>query len=420
MMVNRVVQTQPRRVRISLLLLCASMASWVFSNAYAQGQRQEPPDSGRVKLGETDLYPTLRLEYGVNDNAFLESSNEEETSRVTVQPGVVWFASQRTTTLRMEYQGEFSQHSVSELDVQNHALDFQVRTELGRQWRAQTSGSFERRSFELGADRTSGNAREAGEPFQFNDFTLAAVGTFGAQGARGNLDFGIRTRQLDPKNLLESSDDFGYTRISPFLLFSFRLSQDTRLTFETRFSDFDYELDTRDRTETAFLIGARFAATGRLTGSFDLGVSSAEFDTQGIEASDNVIASAQIGYELTEAAVFTLSGQRSIENATVFDESEGDNDRLRNTVRLQWNQQFTARVAHEAFVRSQVLDRTCPFRGFGDTEFGYQLGVSVRRWIEVGGFFRNRGREFDTCDAGTDSDLDYDSQRIGVFVNMTL
>ncbi|MFK7857894.1 MAG: outer membrane beta-barrel protein [Granulosicoccus sp.] len=404
-----------RRVQYPVMLLCLGAILGTAPGVYAQGE----PDGGRIKLGETDLYPSIRLEYGLNDNAFLENDNVEDTTRISLQPSLIWFASQKSTSLRAEYRGDYASHSVSELDYQDHTLNFLGRSVLGRQWRVATSLDVSRRSFELGAERTFGNARQIGEPFTFNDLNFAAVGTFGADRARGNLDFGVRMRQLDPVSQVDSADDFAYNRIAPFALFSLRLSRDTRLTFEARFSDYDYDLDTRDRSEAAFLVGARFAATGRLTGSFEIGSSAISSDNVLIDGTSDLIAEAEIAYSLTEAALFTLNGSRRIDNATTFNAAEGDG-RIRNTVTLQWDQEYSARVAHKAYVLSELVDRSCPFRGSSEAEFGYELGVSVRRWMDIGGFYRNQSRSFDMCPGQFDTEIDYDNQRIGVFINVTL
>lgn len=403
------------RTRLFILLLSLGVAVGAMPHADAQ----QVPDTGRIKLGETDLYPSIRLEYGINDNAYLETNNTEDTNRTSIKPRVVWLASQRTTRLRAEYRGNFAIHSVSDLDYQNHYLDFRGSSVLGRQWRVAAAANYSRRSYDLGAERTVGQGRFFGEPFIFDDINLSAIGTFGANGARGNLDFGIRMRQLEPQSLEEESGDFAYTRIAPFALFSLRLSGDTRLTFETRFSEYDYDLDSRDRSEAAFLVGARFAATGRLTGSFDVGVSSVSSDNDQTDGTSDLIASAELGYSLTEAALFTLTGQRRIDNATAFNAAEGDG-RIRNTVRLQWDQEYSSRVSHEAYVQSEIVDRSCPSRSSSEAEFGYQLGVSVRRWVQLGGFYRNRSRSFDNCPGEFEGDIDYDNQRVGVFVELSL
>jgi len=331
----------------------------------------------------------------------------------------VWFASQRSTNIRAQYSGDFASHSESNLDYQNHALTFRASSVLSRRWRVATAGGIERRSLPLGTERTGENTRSFTDPFTFNDLSLSAVGTFGAQGARGNVDFGVRLRRLDPKNLLDLADDFGYTSVGPFARFSYRISGDTRMTLEGRITDFDYELDIRDRTETAFLLGATFAATGRLTGAFDIGVSTISSDNANEDGNNNLIASADIGYSVSSATLFALTVARRIDNRNAFSANE-QNSRIRNTVRLEWDQDYSARVSHEAYVLSEIVDRTCPFRASSDVEYGFQLGVSVRRWVQLGGFITNKSRSFDTCPAEFNENNDYNNERLGVFINVTL
>ena len=380
---------------------------------------QDVPDSGRISLGETDLYPSLRLELGTNNNAFLESSNEETTTTFAVQPGFIWLASKGSTTLRADYSGNFTANSVSELNVQTHDFGLDARAVLGRQWRVAALASIARNSFELGSNRTIGAGRDFDEPFIFNDIDFSSFVTFGAQGARGNIEFGVRGRTLDSRNQSETSGGFDNDRFGPFGVFSLRVSGDTRLTFETRFESVDFDFDSSDRDDLTFLIGLRFAATGRLSGSLDVGATQLFFDTPGIDDRTETVASATLRFEATERAIFRLTARRSVDFSSAID-AVGNEDRVLNLLRLQWDQQFSGRISHVAFVESAIRDLECPSRGSTRINLGYELGLSVRRWFEVGASVTSLSRDFDDCPGAENADIDFTRQQLGVFVNLTL
>ena len=101
--------------------------------------------------------------------------------------------------------------------------------------------------------------------------------------------------------------------------------------------------------------------------------------------------------------------------------SEGSEQGVIDTFRLNWAHDWSGRVSSRAFVSLRASDRSCPTP---DTEFvssGFQLGLDIRRWLEIGAGLALESRTADDCsDVAFSDELDFDRERANIFVRATL
>ncbi len=428
-----------RSAGLGIALALGSAASLWCSLATAQ--QGEYSDRPSVKVGDSDLYPSLRIGYERNNNAFLTPDDETSANDLRITPEVLWRADQRTVLLEGRYRGDYRTSSEGALDRTDHLLGLSANAVLGTRQRVEGGLSFLQGSEDVGTELTRGDGTDFDKPAVFNELNADGSFTYGADGARGNFEFGLRLTDFDYDALRRLSDDVdvtdgrGYSLVEPFGVFSLRLSEDTRALLGLEVGQYSYENDAQDRQDLTVYTGLNFSATGALSGNLQLGSTTASFDN--IDRDDQTTFSARIGvvYSPVDYSSVTLTFNREFDNRTsegFVDENtgqqtdEGDVLTVEDLLRLDWNYDWSSRFYHNAFFQLTQRDRECPEIDDDVLSAGLELNLMVRRWVEVGVGFTTGSRSGDAKDCGDAVDeqavdnLDYDRQVIGAHVRFTL
>ena len=105
-----------------------------------------------IKVGEAQLFPSLRIEAGQTDNAFRRDENEVENAYTAVQPSLVWKADRRNTFLEFRYDGDYRLNDEDEFDFADHFAGGEFSTEFSRRSRLNASIEFSLGHSDLGDD----------------------------------------------------------------------------------------------------------------------------------------------------------------------------------------------------------------------------------------------------------------------------
>lgn len=409
------VKTRPpfRKGRSTSTVLLAFTLSCLASATLAQDDNLGAP----VNVGDSQVYPSIRVDYIQNDNAFLTDANKKSASGVIASPSVVWKADKRTTVLTARYKGNYGKFSESALDYNDHSLGLGVGVGISKRLGASIDLTFDQGHEQLGTNLTRVDAQAYDEQVVFRDFSFNTRLRYGAKAAKGNVEVGLLYTDHTPETLKGISGATEYTLVQPSVLFSLRVSPDTRLLFEVLNSTYDYREDSRDRTDLTVLSGLQFSATGKLTGILKLGVTQSDYELTSRQDSSELFVDSNIIYVPQDQSRLNLRLKRD------FDNDDGSSlSAVSDIIRLGWRYDWSERFYHRLSAGRTSTSRTCPDRGESTVFYGLEGNVKVYRWLEVGAGIYQQNGTGDSCpgDTAETDKLDYERQNIGVHVRATL
>ena len=380
------------------------------------------PDGQSVKLGETDLVPSLRIDFLSTDNTFRTADNEIDSTTVVVSPQVNWYAERRLIDLRASYQGSFAQSSEDAPDYADHLLGFSANVEFNSKNRSFASIAFSSEHDDIGSGVLS-NITES-DPLdvaETSNFRLSAAHTFGARSARGNLTGGLRVESRNFRNQPTFTAGRDHLRIEPFARFSYRASADTRFIIGGRLANFTFDNDINDRLDGTLFAGVNFAATGKLSGIFRIGATQSSFSESERSDETSLFLDADLLYRPSDFSQLRLGLRRDVDNDRgSFTALESALD---TTLTASWDHQWSSRISTRAAIEVEDFDATCPEPSDTVTTPSFELEFALRRWISFGLSASAEQRDVSDCDntAIDDQGLDeYDRQDFGVFVRGSL
>ena len=405
-LIGRTLQ-QNCRTQFFVLLVCLL----AHGNAHSQGAEQQS-----IKIGETDLYPSVRVDYKQNDNIFLSASDELDSTGVIISPRVDWVADRRLLTLRGNYTGNYSSNSESALDYADHEFSADAAAEFTARKRAEGKLVLEFGHETLGTQRTRGSATTDDTAVKFLSTTLSGEYVYGAKNARGNLIGGVRLQNFAYTNRSDVTSGGDYTSLEPYGIFSLRLSPDTRALLELRFASINFN-GSRDRTDTSLLAGFSFEPSGKFGGDLKVGTTLSNFS--GGDSDSSVISEISLFYEPVPFSRFSVNFARSIDNESANPANADAVNVITDELTVGWRHEWSSRVFHNASLSIDAIDQACPSSDLTITGGSFDLNVLVRRWLTVGANFAASQRESDDC-AGSENVLDYERQIVGVHFRATL
>ena len=380
----------------------------------------EPDGALSFKLGETDVYPSVRIDYLQNSNAFLTPSNPTEAADITISPELNWVADRRLVTLLGTYSGNYNSSSEEALNYADHTLSFTADAELSSRKHVDATLSLNFGHEDLGLELTRGNADENSELVQFTNIEGLASFRYGADQARGNVTAGLNLQDFGYNSRRDVSAGRGFSLFEPFAAFSYRLGGDTRAVAELRFATVNFDNKDRDRTDLTLLGGMNFAATGKTGGNFRVGLVQSQPDLASLNSQTELVLESVLFWEPTSFSRFTLSGTRTLDNEGSSLVSTDAVSAISNRFRLSWRHEWSSRLSHTAFVQSFMLEQACPNRNSDRVLGSIEFNLQIRRWISVGVSGRGWNGEYADCPGVTNQELDFERTRFGAFIRATL
>lgn len=394
----------PSKFSFLVALLCLSP---IIPDARAQDS-----EAPTIKLGETSVIPELRLDYVSLDNAFNSSDAPTDATGVLLSPSVKWQADRRLLNISAAYRGVFGSYSESVLDFNDHFLSFRVDAAPGVRHRASGEFSIIKRHELLGTGQTT-FVRDNSEQVVSTTVRLKAGYTFGAASAKGNIGGGliVGTETFNDVGTITAGDD--NSEITPYALFSYRLSPDTRFVTQVNFRLTDYDEDRRDRTEIGVLAGLDLAATDRSGGSIRFGLSQANFTSAGVSDTTQVISDINLYFKPRTYSRFDLVFTRNF--VTVDEDETGPGASLVNLAALSWRHEWTNRTSTLATLGLRQIDRNCPNNDSASNTAGLQFNVKIKRWLTIGAGVTSVSQTAELCDRSIAADeFDTDRTTMGI------
>lgn len=403
--------------------LIALSALFLASKAlFAQDASIDDIEGGAFRLGETQLVPSIRIDYQATDNTFRTENDDLDSTRVIVNPEVNWFANRRLVNLRARYAGRYSVASDDAPDFTDHLLSFSGDAQFSSKHKSSASISISSEHDDIGlgvlSEITESDPNDVAES---TNILLVGAHTYGADTARGNLSGGLRIESQDFRNQPTFTDGRSFTRVEPFGQFGYRVSADTRAVIGVRFANFTFDNEFSDRLDTTIFTGLNLRASGKLSGVFRAGATQSSFSASERDDETSLFLNADLRYVPSNFALLRLELRREVEN------NRGNLNNLESaittTATASWEHEWSSRISTRAAVDVEVFDAQCPDPSDTITTPSFELEYALRRWISFGLNASGEQRSASNCAdmAADDTPLfDYDRQNIGAFIRGTL
>lgn len=375
-----------------------------------------------VKLSETNLVPSLRIDYLSIDNIFRTPNDPLESTRVIVSPKINWYAGRRLVDLRATYQGSFAQASKNAPDFADHILGFSATTEFNSKNRSTASISISSEHDDIGTGVLS-NISESDpmEVAKTSIFQISAAHTYGSLSARGNLTGGLSLQAREFRNQPTFTEGRNLLRIEPFARFSYRASEDRRFVLGGQLSNISFDNSRNDRLDTTVFTGLDFAATGKLSGVFRIGATRSSFANINRSDETSIYVDADFQYSPSDLSELRFGIQRQVDNSrgslTALDSA------IDTTLNVSWNHQWSSRISTRASVGVAQFDAICPQPSDVVTTPSFELEFALRRWITFGLRASTEQRRVSGCMNTVVDDqtlADFERQEFGMFVRGSL
>lgn len=397
---------------LTCFLIAVSSAPAVFAQ-----------DAG-IKVGDTQFVPSVELGFYSSDNAFRENDDEVDETGVSVSPKVIWEASKGRIAVSAQYAGELYSSSEDSLDRDWHTLRLSGAAEATSRHRFTSSLSVRdlTEGLEEGFSRSI-PPRSLDNLIRFRDLNARLDYTFGARGARGNVQVGLSASSRRFLNFSDITMGGDFSVIRPSLGFSYRLGGDSRAFVIVRHSTVDFDSASSDRTELSALGGVRWNENRKLSGEILLGGTLADFDNQNDQSV--FVAEAGLVYRATSFSRVNLDLRRELATDDGRASISANDATIRNTVGLEWLFSWNSRVSSTASVGYTNNDRDCPDNDNNILALGFGAEYQFRRWLAFGVGVDRDSNSVDSCegvddDIGLIEDTEYDRVRGSVFLRASL
>ena len=380
-----------RNPRTSALLLAAALGT-AASTAGAVDPMPINDD------GPVDFIPTLKVSQGYDDNVS-ETKSGEGSNVTQVAPTFLLRAQERANRYQFRYTPTFERYShdsddnrVNHFATANSRLIFNARNRvnlgLSARRNQQTIGESERQTSQV--DEGDINER----------LTLDGTYTFGARGAKGQIELagGYLWNRYDNNPNLTEDQEYDSPRAGATFLW--RVAPRTQLLVEGRYADFNYtngDPRERDSQNLSALVGARWQATAKTSGSVRVGREDKDFDDADNDDTDANRWEAQVNWRPAPHSRVRLNTGNSIKEA-----DSGTEEAIEQTIYgLSWDYDWDGQVSSNISYRfrdKDYIDSDGSTDDRNDELHTVSVGVSYsfRRWLDFG--FETRFKDNDSTE----------------------
>jgi len=376
-----------------------------------------------VKVGEADLYPSVRIDYVSSDNAFLANDDTVDSQGILVKPRFELVANRRLLDVSLIYAGDYGSFDESLLNYDDHALSLGATANLATRHRVLGSLSVAKSHEDFGLNFTRGEPVEGSEQVEFTTTDLSAVHTFGAADAKGNVETGLLFRSRNYLNQDELTSGFDFSLVSPSVSFTYRLSSTARALLGVDYSIFNFDDNTLDRNDLSVFAGIRLAEGRKTSGTARLGFTNSDFDQAGRDDSSTLNAEIGLVYLPVSFAEIRLNIDRALDNADGVANAAASAQSVRDSFEIRWIHRWSSRVGSNAFVRRSNVSRDCPDVDTETTRAGFEMSVAVRQFLSIGAGIGQNDRSDSGCPGvaiDPEVDSDFDQTTFSVFLRAQL
>lgn len=375
-----------------------------------------------IRVGESNLYPSLRLDYLQTDNTFRTSTGEIESAATIVRPRLRWEADRSVTSLSAVYVGAFSTADESRTDYQDHRLGFSLETNFSKRSNLKTVLGFEQHHEPLGTGLSRDDSTAPDEQNKNTQVDFKIEHTYGASQARGNLLTGldlINRYYTNNKAQTRFSNRFV---VEPYLIFYIRHAGDTRWFLDLRYAQLNFDESVSDGANIRSFVGVAWESTGKTGGEAKIGGVTRSYDA-GQPTQSTAAIDIQLYYNTSSISRFDFRAVREFEGLVDSQTALDGKEAIVNRLALSWDYKWSSRFRHRISIANNSFERECPFANdSAENQASLELTYQVRRWLAFGANAKAYSRSSDTCGdtAAQVNTSDYDRQQFGIHTIVNL
>lgn len=342
-----------------------------------------PSGSAGFPVGPMTVIPGIQFAQGYDDNLHLTPNRRDTSAFTSVSPRLhaemKSGANRYDATLRVDhrsYWGSPNDNYTNYSAVGNADLIFDGRTGL------KLTGEFRHASDPIGyTDRPITKT-----PDQYNNYGVAGVFRYGAQGAQGRIeiDGGAFARRYT--NHHETTDASNRNTWRAGGTFYWRVMPRTEVLVQARHTRYNYTDDsdpgpTQSSGENRYYVGVKWEATAATTGILKLGYLTKNFDSSTIKDYSTFSWEGGIRWSPRTYSIFDLTTAKFTQEATGVGSAI-----VTSRYGLVWNHAWNSRVRTQALANYQkddFLDASPP-RLDKTYNLGGRINYDFRRWLILG------------------------------------
>ena len=349
-----------------------------------------------------EFVPTLSLSQGYDDNINQDPAGDEESSNVTrIWPNFLLRAQSRANRYQFSYRPRIFLYSHESDDNRaDHLLNGRAQWEFNGRNRLRLSTDASRTQAILNdTNRTAGE-----DEGDINEkLSLDAIHTFGAQDARGQLEFraghlwnryanNLTTVETEEGRVGSNKQSKEYDSLRLGTTFFLRVAPKTRALVEGRYESFDYlwAPSTLDSENIGARVGLTWQATAKTSGSVRIGRLEKDFDDAAKADEQITDWQAQLSWNPVEHATFRLQTQNSLEEGGESSEAVVTEEAIEQTRwsinwEHAWDERWKSTLGYSIADRD-YLASTGDNVGRVDetTTLSLKLDYEIQRWLAFG------------------------------------
>lgn len=361
-----------------------------------------------VPVGNMQLYPSVAVGVGHDDNVTLREANEIDSAFFRLAPVLSLVGEGNKVRAELRYEGEYVDYDDSSDDnYDDHRL--LGLTDLVMSDRLRLGFELEYRDDHDA--RGSTDLAISPDPDEWESFGVKGRLGYGAMTAKGRVEIEgsyVDKEYTNNRTVTVTQDkDEGRLRGT----FFWRVGGRTNALAEAIFTDIDYTLPSslQDNTVTTYNVGAEWEATGKTTGKARLGYTEKDFDSNLVPDYDTFSWDIGVTWRPLLHATVDLATSRTVEDST-GEGSSIDKARYQASWRHQWRERFstTLRGAYDD------LDYDSSTRQDDFYLLSLRGDYQMRRWLSIGASW-----QYGDNDSNIDSN-DYEQNIIMLELTATL
>ncbi|WP_218281525.1 outer membrane beta-barrel protein [Pseudomonas sp. LPB0260] len=331
------------------------------------------PQSIKLADGLT-FTPTLQVSERYDDNFRAVEDNEESSWITAITPTFVLGAQGRKSAYALTYSASSDIfHSSHADDNTDHHLTADAGFEFDVRNRLKLSAGYHQ------VEETASQDQDI-ENDKFSTSNVGGVYSFGAESARGQIDFGANYEELRYQNgnNLNADKERDTTALSS--TFYYRVAPKTRALVEARHTDYDYLTNTRlNSNNIALLGGVTWDATAKTTGTIKIGGERKRFDDSSIDDKSGSLWEIGASWSPRTYSTFDLKTRRALDEG-----DSGASSIQSQSTTLSWNHQWMERLSSDLSYTYSDQEYQDVTRDDKIDTFGLGLTYELRRWLDVG------------------------------------
>jgi polysaccharide biosynthesis protein VpsM len=380
----------PKISKISVAVM-GVLLTGVASSADMPNQSNVNPNSasgsGGIKAGGFEIAPKLALAIGKNDNVGLSSGVKTSSTVTSITPSIVIGLPTNGQLYSVSYSGNFTQYTGS---TQDNFTNHNLGVAADNVWSARVN-SLVNLDYVKGHDGRNSLLITGKEVWH----TTGVRGRvhYGAAGAQGQFELaaGQLAKRYD-SNGTGRTQLLNYDRTDFAGTFFYRVAPATHMIVEAgnaKYAYLDAASKILDSTERRYMVGVKWEATAKTTGSFKLGKLKKSFDL-GVNPSSTFTAwDADVTW-----SPLTYSNVNFGLHQTANEASGVGSFMVSRDTNVQWTHGWSSFVTSTLFVADGVDNFQAATPARVDKRQGYGIGLTyvINRWLNAGIGYQNTKR----------------------------